>query len=110
MALRDPSGKRIEALANVIHEVAPPGAPPSEELFATIGVLLANPEEGTQYASAKEWMDALAQYVDILNNQMLLSAEETRTVVAKYTEPITSGEDTVLAAYVEASMSEMLGG
>ena len=88
--LRDYAGVHIVALSGVINEFASSDAPLSEEQDAAITAAIADgAENNTEYALAKEYLDALAEYVGILNNEVILSpADSTEFVLNKYIEPL----------------------
>jgi hypothetical protein len=109
--LQDVDGTRVAALAEMINEFASSTAPPTEEQMASIADAIANDIEGnSQYAAAGEYLDALATYVGILNNQMGLTADESiQFATDNYIEQLAEDEDTGVAAYV-ASRLAALGG
>ena len=81
---------QIAALAQTINEFIEPGAPISPEQMASIAAVVAEPEEGTQYAAAGQWLDALTEYVAILNTDMGFSTADSVEFARKYTTPITA--------------------
>jgi len=106
----DIDGAYIAALAAVVNEFITPGVPPSEEQMTLIATALVNPEEGTSYALAAEWFDALAEYIGILNNEMIFSTEESLAFADKYTASVTGGDDPAVAAYIAAQLAALSGG
>jgi hypothetical protein len=109
LVLMDADGTEIKALSQVVNEFAPAGAPPSEEQMAMIASSLRNPKEGTQYAMAAQWLNALADYINIMHKDLQLPADESMAFAAKYTAPVTSGGDTAVAAYVQARLAALGG-
>jgi hypothetical protein len=109
LVLMDADGSQIKALAAVVNEFAPAGTPLSEEQMAMIATAMQNPKEGSQYALAGQWLDALAQYVNILHKDMKLPVDESLAYATKYTTPVTSSDDTALAAYVQVRLAEIGG-
>ena len=107
LALKDADGSEVKALAQVINEVTGAGAPPSEEQMATIATTLSNPKEGTQYALAEQWLNAMAEYVNILHNEFQMPAKEAVTYVSKYTAPVVNGNDAALSAFVQARLAAL---
>ncbi len=105
--LADDDGTRVAALARVVNEFVAPGAPIAAEQMALVAAAVTSPTAGTHYAAAGEWLDALVQYVSILNTEMGYSAAETLAFVGKYTTPITQGDNATLAAYVEARLAAL---
>ena len=107
--LADMNGTRLAALAQVIDEFAVPGTPPSQEQMALIADAFANAEEGTYYAAAAQWIDALAEYVGIMNNELQFSPAEAAEFAGKYTAPATEGDNEALAAYISRFMPALGG-
>ena len=109
--LQDVDGTRVAALANVINEFASSTAPPTEEQMASIADAIANDIEGNrQYAAAGEYLDALAQYVSILNSEIGFSADESiQFATDNYVEKLVEGENMGVAAYVAARLAALGG-
>ena len=105
--LRDSEGARIAALAQIVNEFVAPGAPIAPEQMALIASAITSPEAGTHYAAAGEWLDALVEYMHILNTEMGYSAAEAVAFTGKYTAPITTGDNVNLAAYVQARLGAL---
>jgi len=105
--LRDSEGTRIAALAQIVNEFVAPGAPIAPEQMALIASAITSPEAGTHYAAAGEWLDALVEYMRILNTEMGYSAAEAVAFTGKYTAPITTGDNVNLAAYVQARLGAL---
>ena len=57
LVLMDADGAQVKALGEVVNEFTAAGAPPSEEQMAMIAASLKNPEEGTRYALAAQWLE-----------------------------------------------------
>jgi hypothetical protein len=109
LVLMDTDGTQIQALGEVINEFAPAGAPPSEEQMAMIATALNNPQEGSRYALAAQWLDALAEYVNILHKDFNLPSNESMAFAAKYASPVITGDNAALAAYVQARLAGLSG-
>jgi hypothetical protein len=107
LTLKDTDGSQIKALGQVINEFAAAGTPPSEEQMAMIATALNNPKEGTQYALAAQWLNALAKYTSVLHNDLKLPVDESMRYAAKYTSPVTNGNDAAVAAFVQAKMATL---
>jgi hypothetical protein len=110
--LQDAGGTYIDALTQVINEFASSTAPPTEEQMASIADAIANNIDAESiYATAGEYLDALADYVDILSSEMGLTTEEAiELVTAKYVEPLAEGDENVgLVAYVAAILAALAG-
>ncbi len=104
--LKDPNGTSVAALAHVVNEFIAPDAPPSEEQMALIAAAFAgHTDDGTHYAVAGRWLDALVEYVGILNNNMGWSPDNSVTlVIDKYCGPIIESGDATLIAYIEVCL------
>lgn len=109
--LQDVDGTRVAALAQVISQFASSTAPPTEEQMASIADAIANDIEGnSQYASAGEYLDALAKYVGILTSEMGFSADESvQFATENYVQKLVEGEDAGVAAYVAARLAALGG-
>jgi hypothetical protein len=109
LTLKDIDGKQIKALGQVINEFAGAGTPPSEEQMAMIATALNNPKEGTQYALAAKWLNAMAEYTNIMHNDLKLPTNEAVTHVAKYVSPVVNGNNAAVAAFVQAKLAGLGG-
>ncbi len=108
--LEDPNGTGIAALAQVVNEFVATAAPPSEEQMASIAMVLAeHADDETYYAAAGQWLDALAEYVGILNNEMGYSPDDSVAFADKYVAPVTETDEVSLIAYVEVSLAALGG-
>ncbi|MFH1717026.1 MAG: Ig-like domain-containing protein [Planctomycetota bacterium] len=109
--LQDAGGNRIAALAQVVNEFASNTAPPTEEQMASIAdAITRGAVTDSHYALAGQYLDALAEYVGVLNNQMNFSPVESVTFAAdKYVAPIAEGETAGLATYIAARLAELGG-
>jgi hypothetical protein len=105
--LNDQNGTGVAALEQVVNEFLTEGAPVSEEQMALIAAAFADHTgDGTYYATAGQWLDALVKYVSILTNEMGFSAEDaTAFVMDKYGAAINDSDDaSLLVAYTEANL------
>lgn len=105
--LNDTDGTVVAALEQVVNEFLTEGAPASEEQMTLIAAALADHAgDGTYYAAAGQWLDALVKYVGILTNEMGFSAEDaTAFVMDKYSASIKDSDDaSILVAYIEANL------
>ncbi|MFH1719055.1 MAG: Ig-like domain-containing protein [Planctomycetota bacterium] len=109
--LQDEGGTRLAALADVINEFASSDAPPTEEQMASIADAMANDIEGNiQYAAARDYLDALAAYVGILNMEIGFStADSMQLATDNYVAPLAEGENVGVAAYVAARLTALGG-
>jgi hypothetical protein len=97
----------MAALAAVVNEVAPPDVPPSPEQMILIAATLAShTNDDTQYAAAGQWLDTLALYVGILNNELGYSKAESVAFADKYVAPV-RGTSPNIAAYVESRLAAL---
>ncbi len=101
LTLHDRNGIRVAALAAVIDEIAVPGAPISPEQMMQLAQNLAEPEEGSMYALASEYLQAAETYVTILREELGYSVDGSFALAAKYIEPIENAE---VADYVTARL------
>jgi len=107
--LEDLEGTRIAALAQVVNEFVAPDVPITPEQMASIASAVLSPEAGTTYAAAGQWLDALAEYVGILNAEMGFSVPESVAFVGKYLAPVAELDNASLTAYVEARVAALGG-
>lgn len=109
--LQDTEGTHIAALAQVINQFASTSAPPSEEQMALIADAIArNAETDTQFAAAGEYLDALADYVGILNGEMNLSTEESVAIaVNNYIVSMNEVDNVGLATYIASRLAAFGG-
>jgi filamentous hemagglutinin family protein len=109
--LHDTDGIRIAALIRVINEFVLSPAPPSDEQMDSIAEVFAqHSNDGTHYAAAGQWLDALSEYVAILNSEIGWPADESIAfVMGKYGTAITEAGEVSVAAFVQIHL-EGLGG
>ena len=107
--LQDAEGTHIAALGRVISEFASSTAPPTEEQMASIATAIArNAGAENHYAAAGEYLDALAEYVGILNSEMGFAAEESvRLATDKYIGRLAESGNAGVAAYVAARLAAL---
>ncbi len=106
-SLNNPNGTGVAALEQVVNEFLTEGTPVSEEQMTLIAAALADhTDDGTHYAAAGQWLDALVKYVSLLVNEMGFSAEDaTALVMDKYGAPINDSDDAdLLVAYIDARL------
>ncbi len=106
LILKDIQGRRISALVAVIGEAIAPDAPITPEQMAVIATALADAEQGSQYASAAEYIGAVMSYVNILTNEFGFTMEESLELVSKY---IVTIEDEAAANYVLVRLIQLQG-
>lgn len=108
--LGDPEGVHRVSLTRVVNEFISTSAPPSEEELTEIASVLAHhKDDGSYYAFAGDWVNALTEYITILNSQMGIATEESVAIANKYVEPLTQEGDENLTAYIEILLEDMGG-
>jgi filamentous hemagglutinin family protein len=110
MVLADAEDTYIAALAQVVNEFVTTPAPPSEEQMTSIATAFADHTgDGTHYAAAGQWIDALSQYVSILTAELGYAADESAEFADKYVGGVRDMGNESLTAYVEARLAELGG-
>lgn len=106
--LAEPNG--VTALAEVVNEFVAPEAPISDERMALIAAALAShTDDGTHYAEASRWLDALVEYVGILNNEMGWPISNSIAfALDKYGKSIEQIGDVNLIAYIQARLTGLM--
>jgi len=109
--LQDAEGIRIAALAQIVNEFASSTAPPTEEQMASIADAIARSSEtNSHYFLAGEYLDALVEYVGILNSELNFSMEESiEFATEKYIGRLTQSENVSLAAFIAARLAALGG-
>jgi len=79
--------------------------------MASIADAIANDVEGNrQYAAAGEYLDALAEYVGILTNEMGFTADEAvQFATDNYLQNLVEGENMSVASFVAARLVALGG-
>jgi len=111
--LRDEDGSRMAAMNQVFNELAPSDAPLTPEVMASIVTAFAGHiNDGTQYATAIEYIDAFVQYIAVLNSDIGSPVgDSVAYVMEKYGSGVTGTDNANLAAFVAARLEsgEMFG-
>ncbi|MHC4542674.1 MAG: Ig-like domain-containing protein, partial [Planctomycetota bacterium] len=107
--LADADGTRLAALNQVLSEFAPGAAPPTEEQMTSIADAIANNTViGRNYAQAGEYLDALAQYVGIMTQELDVSAAESvRLAADRYLSRLAETEDPNVTGYLAARLAAL---
>ena len=110
--LKDVEGNYVASLRQVVGEVVTTTDPPSEEQIATIVSALGKPaEQGDHYAAAGQWVEALGEYIGVLNSQIGWSSEKSIAfVMDKYGSKLTSGGEIRTAMFVQMYLEQAYGG
>jgi filamentous hemagglutinin family protein len=82
--LRDVDGSRMAAMLQVFNSMAPADAPYTPEMATSIATAFENAAEGSQYASAMEFVDAFVQYATALDAMGSPVGDSTAFVMGKY--------------------------
>jgi filamentous hemagglutinin family protein len=100
--LRDEDGSRMAAMNQVFNELAPADSPFTPEMAASIVTAFAGRvNDGTQYATAIEYIDAFVQYIAVLNTEMGAPVGDSIAfVMQKYGTGLTESENNNIAAFV----------
>ncbi|MHC4742665.1 MAG: beta strand repeat-containing protein, partial [Planctomycetota bacterium] len=109
--LQDTGGTRNAALSLVINEFTQPELPPSAEQLASIGqVLEQHSNDGTHYAVARAWLEALTEYVSILVDNIGWSQDESvEFVMGKYGPSVTEASNISITAFIQMYLESNAG-
>ncbi|MCP4263517.1 MAG: filamentous hemagglutinin N-terminal domain-containing protein [Planctomycetes bacterium] len=113
LILRDEDGSRMAAMNEVFNTLAPANAPLTPEVMASIVTSFAgHVNDGTQYATAIEYIDAFVQYIAVLNSDIGSPVgDSVAYAIEKYGKDITDSENNNMAAFVATRLEggEMFG-
>jgi len=102
--LRDEDGSGMAALNQVFNTVAPAGAPFTPEMATSIATAFAGRvNDGTQYATAIEYIDAFVRYLAVLDTEMgspVADGDSIAFLMGKYGTGITESDNSNIAAFV----------
>ena len=104
--LRDEDGSVMAAMNQVFNELAPANVAYTPEVAASIVTAFAGRvNDGTQYATVIEFIDALVQYIAVLDNEMGSPVgDSVAYVIEKYGKGITESENNNMAAFIAARL------
>jgi hypothetical protein len=104
--LADEGGSYMAAMNQVFNELAPADAPLTPEMANSIVTAFAGRvNDGTQYATAIEYIDAFVQYIAILNSELGSPVEDSVAyVMEKYGSGVTGSENANIAAFLATRM------
>jgi hypothetical protein len=96
-------------MVQLFNAEAPAGAPFTPAMGAAIAMAFENAAEGSQYASAMEYVDAFAQYVAVLDIELGSPVDDSVAyVMEKHGAGIMGSDNANIAAYV-ATRLEAIG-
>ena len=102
--LRDEDGSGMAAMNQVFNTVAPAGAPFTPEMATSIATAFAGRvNDGTQYATAIEYIDAFVRYIAVLDTEMgspVADGDSIAFLMGKYGTGITESDNSNIAAFV----------
>jgi len=99
--LRDEDGSRMAAMVQTFNTLAPVDAPFTPGMAASIAMAFEGAAEGTQYASAMEYIDAFVQYVAVLDIDLGAPVgDSVAFVMDKYGAGIAGSDNGNIAAFV----------
>ncbi len=102
--LRDEDGSGMAAMNQVFNTLAPAGAPFTPEMATSIATAFAGRvNDGTQYATAIEYIDAFVRYLAVLDTEMgspVADGDSIAFVMGKYGTGITESDNSNIAAFV----------
>lgn len=96
--LKDVDGARMAAMMQVFNATAPADAPFTPEMATSIAMAFEGAAEGSQYASAMEFVDAFVQYAAALDSLGSPVGDSTAFVMGKYGEGL--GQNSNMADFV----------
>ena len=108
--LRDEDGSRMAAMVQTFNALAPADAPFTPATAASVAMAFEGAAEGSQYASAMEYIDAFVQYAAVLDVDLGAPVgDSVAFVMDKYGAGITETDNANIAAFV-AMRLEAIGG
>ncbi|MHC4637328.1 MAG: hypothetical protein ACYTBP_08750 [Planctomycetota bacterium] len=108
--LDDADGVRLAALEQVLNEFITPNAPiTDEQMILIVSTISQNVDDEDQphYASAGEYLDALAAYIGIITEDFGFSTEQAVTFLNENHSPST--ENVGLTTFIEARIAAISG-
>jgi hypothetical protein len=109
--LHDEDGSHITALNQVVSEFIQTPVPPSDEQMAAIvATFKEHVNDGTHYAAAGQWLDALTEYVDILSTDIGWPTDESIAfVMGKYGTTVTETGNISVIAFIQMHLEGISG-
>ena len=101
----------VADFVRVVDEFVQPDVPPSPEQFSSIAEAFALHEnDGTHYATAMQWLDALTEYMIVLNTDIGWPADESIAfVMGKYGAPVTEAGQVSAIAFIQMHLENSSG-
>jgi len=111
VVLKDNEGVHLEALGQIISEFAQNDQPLTEEEVAAITEAITNNVESVpRRALAKKYLDALAEYIDILRIELGFSdSESIQITMDNYIDRLVERTDVTMATFVSAKLITLFG-
>ncbi len=107
--LRDEDGSRMAAVVQMFNTLAPADAPFTPATAASIAMVFEGAAEGSQYASAMEYIDAFAQYVAVLDIELGSPVgDSVAFVLEKHGADVTGSDNANIADFI-ATRLEAIG-
>jgi filamentous hemagglutinin family protein len=100
--LKDEDGSRMAAMVQAFNTLAPADVPYTPEMATSIAMAFENAAEGTQYASAMEFIDAFVQYAIALDELGSPVGDSKAFVMNKYGAGMTGSDNANMTAFVTA--------
>lgn len=91
-------------MLQVFNATAPAGAPYTPEMGTSIAMAFENAAEGSQYASAKEFIDAFVQYATALDSMGSPVGDSTAFVMGKYGQGLSGNSN--MSSFVAGRIAE----
>jgi filamentous hemagglutinin family protein len=109
--LRDEDGSKMAAMVQVFNELAPANAPFTPEMATSIVTAFAgHVDDGTQYATAIEYIDAFVQYIAVLDTEMgspVAEGDSVAFVMGKHGTGITESDNANIGAFVATRLASL---
>ncbi len=108
--LRDEDGSRMAAMIQMFNTLAPADAPFTTEMAASIAMAFEGAEEGTQYASVMEYINAFVQYVAVLDIELGSPVgDSVAFVMEKYGADVLGSDNENIAAFIATRLAAIGG-
>ena len=106
--LKNEGDMRMAAMVQAFNTLAPADAPFTPELSASVATAFATAEEGSIYASAAEYIDAMVQYVAVLDTDLGSPVgDSVAYAMEKYGTQIVGSDNANLTAFVTARIETL---